>query len=150
MKIKKPDEITRARMRKKMEERIAAAREHAEVAPQRFLDAWKKGVGIIGKSYFKCETPLSSNQVIEPAESLEAVTSKWQVCPDYDYIMEHIGVLSGGEAALLVTMCSFYNSGWGGDLMRECGLNGMADVAAKLDLEETQIVAELLLYYTGW
>ncbi len=144
------DEVIRTRLRKKMEEQIARAREHSEVAPQRFLDAWKKGVAVVGRSYFKCETPLLADQVVKPAASLEEVTIKWQVSPDYEYILENIGVLSGGESALLATMCSFYNNEWGGDLMRECGLNGMADVAAKLDMDETQIVADLLLYYTGW
>lgn len=150
MKINKPDEVTHARLLEKLAEQRAKNMEHAEVAPQRFLDAWKKGVAIVGISYFKCETPLLADQVVEPAVSLDEVTTKWQVSPDYEYILENIGVLSGGEAALLATMCSFYNSEWGGELMREVGLNGLADVSAKLDLEGNQIVADLLINYTGW
>lgn len=149
-KIREIDEVTRARMLKKMAERRTIIMEHEEVAPQRFLEAWKKGVAIIGESYFKNNPSFLADHSVEPAASLKEVTHKWQVSPDYDFILEHIGVLSGGEAALLAAMCSVYNSEWGGDLMREIGLNGMSDVSAKLEIEERQIVADLLLYYAGW
>ena len=143
------DEVTHQRMRRNMQEQMAAAQKHHAIAPQRFLAAWIKGVRIVGESYFHHDAPLSDRN-LQPAASLDTVTSKWQVSPNYEYILKNISVLSGGEAALLATLCSFYNSEWGGELMREVGLNGMADVSAKLDLDGNQIVADLLINYTGW
>ncbi len=143
------DEVTHARLRKERNGKLSQSIEHEKVAMKRFLNAWIDGVRQVGEAYFHHRAPVSDISM-KSASSLEDVTNKWQVSPYYEYILENIGVLSGGDAALLATMCSFYNSEWGGELMREVGLNGMADVSAKLDLEGNKIVADLLVNYTGW
>ena len=146
--INTTDEVTRANLRKKIDAQRTQNRNHANVAPQRFLEAWIKGVTRVGEQYF-CHAPLHESGLPHAAE-LGAVTDKRQISPNCNYIQENISSLSSGEATLLAVMCSFFNSEWGGDLMREFGLNGMADVAFKLDLEGNQIVADLLVNYTGW
>jgi len=135
------DELTLARMRKRRED----AQAHYQQAPEAFLAAWLKGVKVIGEDWF-----THNPQFSEPASSLDQVRDKWQAIPDYQLINERIGVLSGGEAALLAAMCSFYNSEWGGQLLQDLGIQGLADLSAKLDLPENRIVADLMINYTGW
>lgn len=139
------DQFTLKRMRQERAEALA----HSEVAPTLFLDAWKKGVNIVGKEFFESKQPLMESNT-EPADILSQVTDKWQLTPRWEFIEQRIGVLSGGEAALLAVMCSFYNSEWGGKLMRDIGIEGMADINAKLDPKETKIIADLLINYSGW
>jgi len=139
------DEVTLARIRKQRD----VARVHGYEAPAKFVDAWVRGVKIVGEQYFECKTPLSGDAVTE-FETLNDVTDKNQLTPKWDFIEKNIYAMSGGEAALLATMCSFYNAEWGGKMMQEFGLQGMADISAKLDLEGNQIVADLLINYTGW
>ena len=143
------DELTKTRMRKTRDEQLARAMAHSAVAPGKFLEAWLKGVKVVGEAYFEHKAPLY-DPTITPAASLAEVTNKWQVKANWAFVENAIGVLSHGEAALLAVMCSFFNAEWGGELMQGLGLRGMADVAGKLDLEEREIVAALLLYYEGW
>ncbi len=140
MSTNKIDEVTLARMRKEREEAIA----HSQVAPTRFLAAWIVGVSIIGEEWF-----TQGKSAVKPA-SLDQATDKWQLIPNWDLVSERISVLSSGEAALLAVMCSFYNSEWGGELMRNMGIQGMADISGTLDLRERKVLSELLLNYTGW
>ncbi len=120
-----------------------------ENAPVRFLEAWKKGVELIGPEFFMTRRPgLGAKDM--PLASVDLIRDKWQACPDPDAVEAGLDVLSSGEAALLVAMCSFYNPEWGGGLMRHMGINGLADLASRLDLQERQIITDLLLNYTGW
>lgn len=135
------DELTLARLRKQRDE----AQAHYDQAPGAFLAAWLKGIKVIGEGWF-----TYNPQCCEKAPSLDQVCDKWQVIPDYELINQRIGVLSGGEAALLAAMCSFYNAEWGGQLLQDLGIQGLADISAKLDLAENRIVADLLVNYTGW
>ncbi len=134
------DEVTLALAHKEREEAIA----HSQVAPSKFLAAWVAGVNIIGEEWF-----TQGNSAVKP-DSLCQTTDKWQQIPNWDLVNERIGVLSSGEAALLAVMCSFYNSNFGGDLMRNIGIQGMADISGALGLRERKILSELLLNYTGW
>lgn len=143
------DEITRARLRQRRDREMARAIEHGREAPDRFLEAWLKGVKKVGPQYFEFRAPIYDASV-QPAASLEEVTSKWQVVPNEAFIEQSIGALSSGEATLLAVMCSFYNAEWGGRLMRAQGIEGMADIAGTLDLDSNEIVAALLVNYTGW
>jgi hypothetical protein len=135
------DEFTLARLRKEREESI----KHFAQADSVFLCAWIKGVTVIGEGWF-----THNPTFCQPAPNLDHINNKWQVIPNYELINQKIGVLSGGEAALLAAMCSFYNAEWGGKLMNDIGIYGMADVSAKLDLNSRRIIADLMLNYTGW
>lgn len=135
------DEDTLARLSKERDEAAA----HSQAAPGLFLSAWIAGIRVVGENYFTHNPRFS-----EPAKSLNEVTDKWQVIPNNDLIEKSMGALSSGEAALLAVMCSFYNSEWGGQIMQDLGIHGLADVSARLDLKGNKIVAKLLLNYTGW
>ncbi len=135
------DEVTLARIRKERTETQA----HYAQAEGVFLDAWVRGVKIIGEAWF-----TANPRFCKKAPSLDQVTDKWQVIPNSELINERIGVLSGGEAALLAAMCSYYNAEWGGQLMQDLGLQGLADLSATLDLRGNRIIADLMLNYTGW
>jgi len=139
------DELTLARIRKERDEELA----HSYEAPGLFVAAWVRGVRIVGEGFFECKKPLYGEDITAP-DSLEDVTDKNQLAPKWDYVEKNIYALSSGEAALLAVMCSFYNSEWGGKMMQELGLQGMADVSAKLDLKANQVVADLLINYSGW
>jgi len=139
------DEVTLARIKKIQEENI----KHSLEAPTLFLEAWKRGAKIVGLRFFECKQPLGSDPV-NIVGTIDLVTDKAQLTPKWDYIENNIGILSGGEAALLAVMCSFYNSEWGDELMRDLGLLGMANICGKLDRTENQIVADLVVNYSGW
>ena len=139
------DEVTLARIRKERDVALA----HSYEAPAKFVAAWVQGVKIIGQQYFECKKPMFGDVATEP-KTLDHVTDKNQLVPNWELIEKNIYAISGGEAALLAVMCSFYNSEWGGKMMQELGLQGMADLSAKLDLKSNQVVADLLVSYTGW
>lgn len=147
--LKFPDaegiELARQRAQKQYEESL----KHSREAPAKFLKAWLKGVKIIGWEFFKHNDPLYGPS-LPLAKSIEDVTNKWQVCPDYDFIHENIGVMSRGQAILLASMCSFYNSNWGGDLMRDVGINGLSDISTRLDTDGAEVISELFINYNGW
>jgi hypothetical protein len=109
------------------------------VRAQRFLEAWKRGVTLIGTRFFEIKT-----------SSVGSATDKNQLRPNWDQVEESIGVLSRGEAAFLGAMCSFYNAEWGQRLLQDAGFPNICDIASKLDREHAEIVAELLLTYSGW
>lgn len=126
------------------EENDAMKQFHADLrywngAQARFLAAWKQGVNLVGCDYFGDGT----------IEGWEAATDKNQLRPHMELIRETIGVLSSGQRVFLAAMCSFFNSGWGGDLLRATGWNGMSDYS-NLDREHRQVLADLLMNYTGW
>lgn len=135
------DEVTLARLRKEREEALVFGSE----APDKFLSAWVAGVRIIGEGYF-----THNPRYAEPANSLNEVSDKWQLIPKWEFVEKSIGVLSGGEAALLAAMCSFYNSEWGDKLLHDLEIRGLGDVSGKLDVKERKILSDLMLYYTGW
>lgn len=113
-----------------------------------FLNAWKRGVELAGPQYFTCRPQFG--ETLEPASSVAEATDRDQLAPDYEFICETIGVLSAGQRKFLAAMCSFYNASWGGDLLREQGVNGLADLSATLDPEHRQVIADLLVSYSGW
>jgi len=138
-------ELLHQRSRKEFEDSICHNRE----APAKFLKAWLQGVKVIGWEFFQYNSPLN-NSSAPPVKSIEDVTNKWQVCPNSEYIIGNIGVIPNYHAILLASMCSFYNSNWGGELMRSVGINGLADISARLDTHDSKIIAELLINYNGW
>ena len=139
------DEVTLARIRKERD----VALSHSYEAPAKFVAAWVEGVKIIGQQFFECKQPMFGDVVTEP-KTLDDVTDKNQLVPKCELIEKNIYAISGGEAALLAVMCSFYNSEWGGKMMQDLGLQGMADISAKLDLKASRVVAKLVVNYTGW
>ena len=60
-----------------------------------------------------------------------------------------LDVLSGGQRMFLSAMVSFYNAREGGSMLRRCGFEGLSDLGG-LDLERRQVIADLVLNYSGW
>lgn len=106
---------------------------------KRFLDAWKRGVHMAGKTCFKLKVP-----------AIDDATHKSQLEPDWSYIEETLTARSHGEAAFLAAMCSFYNAEWGQILLVRAGYPNLCDLAAKLDEPHAAVIAELFLNYPGW
>lgn len=104
-----------------------------------FLAAWKHGVALAGKQYFKIT-----------AASIEAAKDKNQLQPDYTMIQDAIGRVSAGQGAFLAALYSFYNGDDGQKLLAAAGYPNISDLAGKLDPEYAEVIAALFLNYHGW
>ncbi|MDR1935846.1 MAG: hypothetical protein LBS49_09780 [Candidatus Accumulibacter sp.] len=120
-------------------DQIAREERHFSQAAGKFFQAWKRGVEIAGSQWFGDGTRAG----------LQSAASKWDLCPQVAPIQDALGVLSGGERMFLAALVSFYDSCDGGELLKRCDFQGLADLAG-LDLDRRQVLAELLLYYDGW
>ncbi|PBK03675.1 hypothetical protein CNQ84_13960 [Pseudomonas abyssi] len=112
---------------------------HFVSAPHVFLQAWKRGVAIAGPEWFGDGTEAG----------LRTATNKWDLCPNLWVLNDALDILSGGKRLFLSVMVSFYNAEEGGAMLERCGFMGLADLAA-LDLERRQVIADLVLNYSGW
>ena len=115
-------------------------RVHYSEAPERFLAAWKRAVGIIGPEYFHCREP----------GDCAAATCREQLRPDTDAIERYLGVCSVGQGLFIGAVVSFFNGDWGAEICSGFGYSGIGDIANRLDLVELEIIAELMMSHTGW
>lgn len=118
---------------------IAAAQQFFAKAPLAFFRAWKRGVELAGHDLFGNGT----------RECLELAADKWDLRPNVTLIRETISAMSSGEKVFLAAMVSFYNADDGGVLLKRVGVNGLADFGG-LDLQRREVIADLLLHYSGW
>ena len=100
---------------------------------------WKRGVEIAGPQWFGDGT----------REGLNQAKSKWDLRPDMLRANDALGVLSSGERMFLSAMFSFYNAREGGAMLKRCHFQGLSDFDG-LDLQRRQVIADLLLNYSGW
>lgn len=120
-------------------DQIALDIRHFEQAPAAFFQAWRRGVELVGFTYFGDGTQANEEHAID----------KWALRPNVEYIRKAIGAMSSGEKVFLAAMVSFYNANVGGQLLKRVGVRGLADLG-NLDLERRQVIATLILNYTGW
>ncbi|VFR73711.1 FIG01211190: hypothetical protein [plant metagenome] len=120
-------------------DQLAREERHFVAAPQAFFLAWKRGVEIAGPEWFGDGT----------REGLQRATVKWDLRPNLLLLNDALGVLSGGQRMFLSAMVSFYNAREGAAMLRRCGFEGLADLGG-LDLERRQVIADLVLNYSGW
>lgn len=120
-------------------EQIAREERHFAAAPAAFFQAWKRGAEIAGAEWFGD----GSHQ------GLQRATSKWNLRPNLLILNDALGVLSGGQRLFLSAMVSFYNAREGAAMLKRCGFEGLSDLGG-LDLERRQVIAELVLNYSGW
>ncbi|EKB4873195.1 TPA: hypothetical protein I8Y00_001853 [Citrobacter farmeri] len=120
-------------------EQIVREERHFACAPDAFFQAWKRGAEIAGPEWFGNGT----------CEGLQHATSKWDLRPNMLMLNEALGVLSSGQRMFLSAMVSFYNAPEGAAMLRRCGFEGLADLGG-LDLERRQVIADLVLNYSGW
>ncbi|EZQ20264.1 hypothetical protein CF98_07705 [Halopseudomonas bauzanensis] len=112
---------------------------HFVSAPHVFLQAWKRGVAIVGPKWFGDGTEAG----------LRAATKKWDLCPNLWLLNDALAVLSGGQGLFLSAMVSFYNAEEGAVMLKQCGFEGLADLG-RLDQVRRQVIADLVLNYSGW
>ncbi|VFR23726.1 FIG01211190: hypothetical protein [plant metagenome] len=120
-------------------DQLAREERHFVAAPQAFFLAWKRGVKIAGSEWFGDGT----------REGLQRATDKWDLRPNLLLLNDALGVLSSGQRMFLSAMVSFYNAREGAAMLRRCGFEGLADLGG-LDLERRQVIADLVLNYSGW
>ena len=120
-------------------DQMALEQAHFDAAPQAFFEAWKRGVEIAGPQWFGDGT----------REGLNQAKSKWDLRPDMLRANDALGVLSSGERMFLSAMFSFYNAREGGAMLKRCHFQGLSDFDG-LDLQRRQVIADLLLNYSGW
>lgn len=53
-------------------------------------------------------------------------------------------------AVFLAAMVSFFNGDTGGKMLRSLQAAGLSDIAARLDHAQRQVLADLMVAYTGW
>lgn len=119
---------------------LQAAYERESNNKGRFLAAWKTGVKLAGPHLFELR-----------CENVDAAQDKNDLRPNQALIADAIGPMSHGQRVLLIAMGGFFNSEWAHDLAEQCGEAAhAADVAAILDADRRQVIAELLVSYAGW
>jgi len=120
-------------------EQLTQEQAHFDEAPGAFLDAWKQGVRLAGPHFFGDGH----------ADVLAHAKSKWDLTPDLPRISRALDVMSSGERVFIAALASFYNAHDSQELLRRAGVEGLADLG-NLDMQRRQVIAALLLHYTGW
>lgn len=110
-----------------------------QYVPTAFFITWRQGVKLAGVYYFGD----GSVESYDRAECFE------DLAPNFERIINALGVLSSGERTFIAALYSFYNAHDGGKLLAEVGIQGLADLCT-LDIRRRQIIATLLLNYEGW
>ncbi|MBV2205756.1 MAG: hypothetical protein KUL87_10070 [Pseudomonas sp.] len=118
---------------------LAREQRHFACAPTAFFQAWKRGAEIAGPEWFGDGT----------REGLHRAVSIEDLRPDMLSLNDALGVLSGGQRMFLSAMVSFYNSREGAAMLKRCGFEGLSDLGG-LNLERRQVIADLVLNYSGW
>ncbi|OBI24307.1 hypothetical protein [Mycolicibacter sinensis] len=70
--------------------------------------------------------------------------------PRVAMIKKDLDEMPASDAIFLAALVSFYNGDSGGRLLRGLGAQGMSDIAASLDQQRRQILADLLVNFVGW
>lgn len=122
-----------------LDEAIAESGYFSEIAPKRFLTAWKEAVSLAGPSYFR--QPIDGE--------IEAAESKDELAPDYEVIKHALGAISSTDGLFLAALYSFYDPDKGSVMLNQCGMNGLSDLG-RLDLARRRVIAELIVNYSGW
>jgi hypothetical protein len=104
-----------------------------------FVLAWKKGIQKIGTECFNIK-----------ASSLDSAKKKWQLEPNYEFILNFTGGYSHGKQVLLGLMYSFFDSECGQKLLEQAQTPNFVQARSILDKEYLEIISQLWLYHTGW
>ncbi len=118
---------------------LEQSREHSKIAPQVFLEAWKKGIKLVGVEFFTIKS-----------DTIDSATDKWQLAPNFEFIQKASGGYSHSKQVLLALMYSFYDPEEGQQLLERFGTPNFVSALTLLDFESTDIIVTLWLHYTGW
>lgn len=103
-----------------------------------FSQAWRRAIG------FKRDY----RRFFDRQEHRSVSYRGWM--PKVAMIKKELDAMPASDAIFLATLVSFYNGDTGGRLLRGLGAQGMSDIAATLDQQRRQILADLLVNYVGW
>ncbi len=103
-----------------------------------FSQAWRRAIGLKReyRSYFDREEYRSMS------------FRGW--IPKVATIKRRLDEMPTSDAIFLAALVSFYNGDAGGRLLRGLGAQGMSDIAANLDQQRRQILADLMVNFIGW
>lgn len=104
-----------------------------------FFFAWKQGVALAGYVYFGDGSKAGFNKAC----------CRWDLRPIMRMIDKNFEVLSTQERVFLAALVSFHDTGKGGELLRQSGVKGLADLGL-LEAEQRDVVASLVMHYHGW
>lgn len=100
-----------------------------------FTKAWTRGIELIGREYFRDI----------------GYQAPYRARPPYiSDIKKSLESLPASTAVFLAAMVSFYNGDTGGKMLRSLQAAGLGDIAARLDNDQRQVLADLMVAYTGW
>lgn len=70
--------------------------------------------------------------------------------PRVALIKKELDGMAASDAVFLAALVSFYNGDTGGRLLRARGAQGLSDIVSSLDQGRREILADLMVNYTGW
>lgn len=112
----------------------AATCDEPQIDP--FTKAWTRGIALVGREYFR---NASHHQV------------SYQFLPPYVAdIQKSLASLPASKAVFLAALVSFFNGDTGAKMLRSLQAAGLSDIAARLDHDQRQVLADLLIAYTSW
>jgi hypothetical protein len=123
-------------------EQIAKEIQYLSQAPILFSKAWEQGVETARSKWFGTGGYLDR-------EALKT-TFRRSLPPRVEEIQNALDEQSDSERMFLAALVCFYDPGAGDALIKRCGFQGLADLSSRLDQKRRQIIADLLLYCTGW
>lgn len=120
-------------------ETIADHFETNKQKPSKFLEAWRDAVILIGPALFKLDC------------SIETITNRENMRPDFDAFLSAINVLSSGQQVFAIAVYQFFSDSDALKLCEQCDRQpvSVADIAM-LDDKHRHIIIRLIESYTGW
>jgi hypothetical protein len=104
-----------------------------------FFFAWKQGVALSGFTYFGDGSKAGFNKA----------SCRWDLRPIMRMVDKNFEVLSNQERIFLAAMVSFHDAQKGGELLKQAGVKGLADLGL-LEPKQREIVASLIMHYHAW
>lgn len=104
-----------------------------------FFFAWKQGVALAGYHYFGDGSKAGFNKA----------NCRWDLRPILRMIDKNFEVLTNHERIFLAALVSFHDTGKGGELLKQAGVKGLADLGL-LHSEHRDVIASLIMHYHGW
>jgi len=114
----------------------------------KFLNAWKKGVKLIGHVFFKL--PAEVNYYYNTESFINSVTSREQLHPNWRAIGIGLKAMQAHHQIFISMMYSFYNHKDGQRLLKAIGFPNFIDALRRLETEEKEIIEELARNDYGW
>lgn len=119
--------------------KVEALRAEQRLREEKFFSWWKKGVELAGYEYFGDGTH----------EGFVTAGNKNQLRPIRKNIEDSIGFATNSQMAFLIGLYCFFNDFVGAELCTKANVRSLGDYMI-LDEERREVIAALLLAYSGW